>query len=76
VALFLPSAVLIPATLFMLAFKIDGTASKWTGHALFAARPSEAVEFYLYFFIFAYLVIFERRIREIEREGSSTTPRA
>jgi hypothetical protein len=76
VALFLPSAVLVPAALFMLLFKIDGTASKWTGHALLAARPSEAVEFYLYFFIFAYLVIFERRIREIEREERGKTPRA
>jgi hypothetical protein len=76
VALFLPSAVLVPAALFMLAFKIGSTASKWGGHALMAARPSEAVEFYLYFFIFAYLVIFERRIREIEREGRGKTPRA
>jgi hypothetical protein len=76
VALFLPSAVLVPAALFMLAFKIDSTASKWAGHALMAARPSEAVEFYLYFFIFAYLVIFERRIREIERDGSGKKPRA
>jgi hypothetical protein len=76
VALFLPSAVLVPAALFMLAFKIDGTASKWTGHALLAARPSEAVEFYLYFFIFAYLVIFERRIREIEMEGRGKSARA
>jgi hypothetical protein len=75
-ALFLPSAVLVPAALFMLAFKIDSTVSKWTGHAVLAARPSEAVEFYLYFFIFAYLVIFERRIRELEREGQGKTPRA
>ena len=72
-ALFLPSAVLVPAALFMLAFKIDSTASKWGGHAFMAARPSEAVEFYLYFFIFAYLVIFERRIREIETAASGKT---
>lgn len=75
-ALFLPSAVLVPAALFMLAFKIDGAVSKFTATNFLAARPSEAVEFYLYFFIFAYLVIFERRIREIEREGSGKTPRA
>lgn len=67
-SLFLPSAALVPAVAFMLAFKIDGTASKWTGYTLLAARHSEAVEFYLYFFIFAYLVIFERRLREIEAE--------
>ena len=70
VALFLPSAVLVPTALFMLGFKIDGTAVEMQRHELLmAARPSEAVEFYLYFFIFAYLIIFERRIREIETAG-------
>ena len=34
-----------------------------------AARPSEAAEFYLYFFMVAYLIVFERRIREIEKEA-------
>ena len=29
-------------------------------------RPSETIELYLYFFILAYLIIFARRIREIE----------
>lgn len=35
-----------------------------------AARPSEAVEFYLYFFMMAYLIVFERRIHALETEGS------
>jgi len=69
IALFLPSAALVPTALFMLFFKFDGTLSKYTGHSLFAARASEAVEVYLYFFILAYLIVFERRIRELETEG-------
>jgi hypothetical protein len=73
IALFLPPAALVPAALLMLLFKIDGTVSKTTGQTLLAARPSEAVEFYLYFFMFAYLVVFERRIREIEAEGAGKT---
>jgi hypothetical protein len=40
-----------------------------------AARPSEAVEFYLYFFIMAYLIVFERRIAALETEGSRATTR-
>jgi hypothetical protein len=67
-ALFLPSAVLVPTALFMLFFKVDGILSKFTGHSLFAARGSEAVEVYLYFFMLAYLIVFERRIRELETE--------
>jgi hypothetical protein len=64
-ALFLPSAALVPTALFALAFKIDGTLSKVTATHFLAARPSEAVEFYLYFFILAYLIVFERRLREL-----------
>jgi hypothetical protein len=43
-----------------------------------AARPSEAVEFYLYFFMMGYLIVFERRIAALEREGSTAKakPRA
>ena len=36
-----------------------------------AARPSEAIEFYLYFFIVAYLIVFERRIHALEVENSN-----
>ncbi|MBC8020791.1 MAG: hypothetical protein H7X78_06215 [Methyloceanibacter sp.] len=61
-ALFLPAAALVPAALFAVFFKGAGTLAM-------AARPSEAAEFYLYFFMVAYLIVFERRIREIEREA-------
>ncbi len=38
-------------------------------------RPSETVEFYLYFFILAYLILFERRIHELETDdvGANAT---
>ncbi len=68
VALFLPPAILAPTALFMLLFKIDGSLSKFGGTKYLASRPSEAVEFYLYFFILAYLIVFERRIRELETD--------
>jgi hypothetical protein len=41
-----------------------------------AARPSEAIEVYLYFFMMAYLIVFERRISELETEGSRATVKA
>jgi hypothetical protein len=41
-----------------------------------AARPSEAVEFYLYFFIMAYLIVFGRRIAALETEDSKAKTRA
>ena len=31
-------------------------------------RPSETIELYLYFFILTYLIVFSRRIREIETQ--------
>jgi hypothetical protein len=69
IALFLPAAALVPTALFALFFKAAGTLGKYHVSALsVAGRPSEATEFYLYFFIFAYLLIFERRIRELETD--------
>ena len=75
VALFLPAAILVPTALFMLSFKLDGALSKFTGANYLSARPSEAVEFYLYFFILAYLILFERRIHELETDdvGANAT---
>ena len=32
-------------------------------------RPSETVENYLYFFLIAYLIVYTRRIRELERKA-------
>ena len=60
-----PSASLLPITLFALFFKLAGTLTKYGMAGPVAARPSEAVEFFMYFFIFAYLMVFERRIRAL-----------
>jgi hypothetical protein len=71
VALFLPAAALLPTALFASLFKLAGLLGEHGAMSLgVAARPSEAVEFYLYFFIMAYLIVFERRIAALETEGS------
>ncbi|MEZ5828871.1 MAG: hypothetical protein R3D01_11095 [Hyphomicrobiales bacterium] len=38
-------------------------------------RPSETIETYLYFFIFAYLLLFARRIKQLE-EAEGVIPRS
>lgn len=70
-ALFLPSTALVPTALFALFFQLGDLLAKSEGIGSVAARPSEAVEFYLYFFILAYLIVFERRIRALETAGRS-----
>lgn len=71
VALFLPAAALLPTALFASLFKLAGLLGEHDAMGFgVAARPSEAVEFYLYFFIMAYLIVFERRIAVLETEGS------
>jgi hypothetical protein len=70
-ALFLPAAALLPAALFASLFKLAERLGEYDVMSFaVAARPSEAVEFYLYFFIMAYLIVFERRIAALETEGS------
>lgn len=68
-ALFLPSDILIPAALGMVLFKLVEILGK-SEIVQLAGRPSEAVEFYLYFFILAYLIVFERRITELETDAA------
>jgi hypothetical protein len=69
-ALFLPAAALLPAALFASLFKLPDVLGEYQAMSFgVAARPSEAVEFYLYFFIVAYLIVFERRIAALESEG-------
>lgn len=75
-ALFLPSAVLVPTALLMLFFKFDTSFARYLGGSHAAARSSEAVELYLYFFVFAYLVMFERRVRELETQGQAVKTKA
>jgi hypothetical protein len=74
-ALFLPSAALVPTALLMLLFKFDSSFAKYLGEGSVAARSTEAVEVYLYFFVFAYLAIFERRIGELEAAQVAVKPK-
>jgi hypothetical protein len=75
-ALFLLAAALVPAALLAVTFKGAEMLAKYHGAGLgVAARPSEAVE-YFYFFMMAYLIVFERRIGELETEGARTKARA
>ncbi|MGI8852656.1 MAG: hypothetical protein ACR2GC_05070 [Methyloceanibacter sp.] len=70
-ALFLPSAIMVPAALGVVLFKLVELLAK-TKTVQLAGRPSEAVEFYLYFFILAYLIVFERRISEMETDEAGS----
>ena len=65
-ALFLPAAALVPAALFAALFKGSDLLAKYQDVPVgLAARPSEVTEFYLYFFMLAYLIVFERRVRAL-----------
>jgi len=65
-SLFLPAAALVPTALGAMAFIVvdrlhqDGYIGK------LLQRPSETIETYLYFFILAYLIVYARRIKELE----------
>ncbi len=65
-SLFLPPAALVPTAIAVFAFKYLDVAQQKGYVQAVLQRPSETVELYLYFFIFAYLIVFARRIREIE----------
>ena len=47
-------------------FMIAGMLHKASVVGELIRRPSETVETYLYFFILAYLIVYARRIRELE----------
>ena len=65
-SLFLPAAAQIPTAIIALGTKAADMLSQkgYVGELL--QRPGETIELYLYFFILAYLIVFARRIREIE----------
>jgi hypothetical protein len=65
-SLFLPAAALVPAALGAMVFKLIDRLHQSDGTPILLDRPSETIETYLYFFIFAYLLIFARRIKELE----------
>ncbi|MGE3528410.1 MAG: hypothetical protein AB7G54_03165 [Methyloceanibacter sp.] len=66
VSLFLPPAALAPAALGVLFFKLVDRLQAAGRIPTLLERPSESVETFLYFFILAYLIVFARRIKELE----------
>lgn len=75
-SLFLPPAALVPTAIAVFVFKYLDVAQQKGYLQGVLQRPSETVELYLYFFILAYLIVFVRRIREIEAEGLGKTDAA
>jgi hypothetical protein len=65
-SLFLPAAALVPTALGATIFKVIDRLQQGNYVPTVVYRPSETIETYLYFFIFAYLLIFARRIKELQ----------
>jgi hypothetical protein len=65
-SLFLPAAALVPTALGATIFKVVDRLQQGNHVPTIVYRASETIETYLYFFIFAYLLIFMRRIKELE----------
>ena len=68
-SVFLPADVMVPTALGAVLFKVADKMQNTFGVASFVPRPSEAIEFYLYLFMLFYLIIFTRRIKELEHEA-------
>jgi hypothetical protein len=65
-SLFLPAATLVPTALGAFIFKLIDRLQQGGHIPTLLFRPSETIETYLYFFILAYLIVFARRIKELE----------
>lgn len=65
-SLFFPASAMMPVALCAVFFKITDSLQDTFGIYAPVARPSEAIELFLYLFILFYLVVLTRRIREIE----------
>jgi hypothetical protein len=68
-SLFLPAAVLLPTTFGYLLFKFTGQLNKHFG-ILVVQRPSEPTETFIYLFLLFYLIVFARRVGELEAAES------
>ncbi len=67
-SLFFPPDAIVPTALCALLFKIADTLRDNFHTLVLVPRPSEATELFLYFFLLFYLIMFARRIDELERE--------
>jgi hypothetical protein len=65
-SLFLPADALVPTALGAFIFKLIDRLQQGAHIPTILHRPSETIETYLYFFILAYLIVYTRRIKELE----------
>jgi hypothetical protein len=70
-SLFLPPAALLPTAVIAMLFKLSGILSQKGYIPELVRRPSAAVELYLYYFVLMYLLIFTRRIAELETKENA-----
>lgn len=67
-SLFFPADAMVPTAVCAVIFKISDSLQDNFYVKPLVYRPSEGIEFYLYLFILFYLIVFARRIRELEHE--------
>jgi hypothetical protein len=65
-SLFLPADALVPTALGAFLFKLLDRAQQLGYVDTILQRPSETIETYLYFFILAYLIVYARRLKQLE----------
>ena len=68
-SLFIPASVILPVSLGAALFKGMDALQKKLEIPSLVQRPSEATESFLYLFLLFYLILFARRIFELEREA-------
>ena len=67
-SLFIPPGAIVPTALGAALFKVVDMLWKTFQVPSLVPRPSEAIEIFLYMFLLFYLIMFTRRISELERE--------
>jgi hypothetical protein len=65
-SLFLPADALVPTALGAAIFKLIDRLQQGAHIPTILQRPAETIETYLYFFILAYLIVYARRIKQLE----------
>ena len=65
-SLFLPAAALVPTAAGAIIFKLVDRLQQGAHIPTILLRPTETIETYLYFFILAYLIVYARRLKELE----------
>ena len=68
-SLFLPADAMVPVSLGVVLFKSFHFIEKTFAMQMPVFRPAEATETFLYLFILFYLIVFARRVGELEREA-------